>query len=86
MVLQCVLLCLLRLLLAGQFSQFKYFCTIATDNESKRRMFFIFHVSLELPFAVRAARSNTKLCWNTESVEVKFIYHKNECVKSARTQ
>jgi len=81
MVLQCVLL----LLLAGQFSQFKYF-TLATDNESKWRMFFIFHVLLELPFAVRAARSNTKLCWNTESVEVKFIYHKNECVKSARTQ
>ena len=43
MVLQCVLLCLLRLLLAGQFSQFKYFCTIATDNnESKWRMFFNF--------------------------------------------
>ena len=43
MVLQCVLQCLLRLLLAGQFSQFKYFCTIATDNnESKWRMFFNF--------------------------------------------
>jgi len=39
MVLQCVLL----LLLAGQFSQFKYF-TLATDNESNWRMFFIFHV------------------------------------------